>query len=422
MGTVFKYSAVNEAPVYESVANDKGVKVINRILMGTYVAIKEESGSFYKVDTAGPDGWMKKSDLTDRMGLKIFYLDVGQGDGVLLEIGNKKILIDAGPNNNMSGYLTKWQYTYLLKENLPVHIDYVFVSHFDIDHYKGFIKLLQHKGFTFGTICHPGILKFAPKNNPHNSGLGNTIKKGKSKYLTTIFDDLLSIDEDVRFNRDITIFMEALREANSEGRIGKTCRLGAGDCPVNEIIDDQAFRIDVLGPFTEKIDGDKAFLCGANEALTINGQSLVLKISFGKRTFLMAGDLNTFSEEYLMSKYAPENPFESDVAKSCHHGSSDFTEEFMALINPFATVISSGDNESHAHPRADAIGCAGKYARGTRPLVYSTELARSVSARDKSILFGMINVRCNGKDIYISQMKEVKMQSDLWDSYKLPRK
>jgi hypothetical protein len=40
-------------------------------------------------------------------------------------------------------------------------------------------------------------------------------------------------------------------------------------------------------------------------------------------------------------------------------------------------VISSGDHEPHAHPRADSLGTIGKFARGDRPLIFSTELARS---------------------------------------------
>lgn len=154
-----------------------------------------------------------------------------------------------------------------------------------------------------------------------------------------------------------------------------------------------------------------------DEGQTINGHSLVLKLTFGSRTLLLGGDLNTYSQNYLMGKYAPANPFEVDVSKSCHHGSSDFSEKFMELINPFATVISSGDNEGHAHPRADAIGCAGKYSKSIRPLVYSTELARSTDLKNQKILYGMINLRCNGSDIYMSQMKEVKNNADLWDSY-----
>jgi beta-lactamase superfamily II metal-dependent hydrolase len=419
MATTFKYAAINEAPLYESVIGNKGVKVINRILLGTYVTINAEDGDFVKVVTAGPDGWMKKSDLTDNMGLKIFYLDVGQGDGVLIEVGELKILVDAGPGSNMAGYLTKWQYTYLIKDNKPIHIDYLFVSHFDTDHYKGFVKIIENPAFTFGNIYHAGILKFASTGNTYSSGIGDIVKKDGKNYLTKIFDNLLTVKENIPFNQDISLFMAALKKADEENRVTRVKRLKAGDIPVKKTIEAKPFRIEVLAPFNEKISNRNTFIYWTDEGKTINGHSLVLKITFGNRTFLLGGDLNTQAEEYLMEKHSPVNPFEVDVAKACHHGSSDFTEQFMQCVNPFATVISSGDNEGFSHPRADAIGCAGKYARGKRPLVYSTELARSVNMKNNSILFGMINLRCNGDEIYISQMKEVKSPNDLWDSYKL---
>lgn len=416
----FKYAARNESPVYQSISNHKGVKIINRLLMGTYVGIREEDDDFFKVVTAGPDGWMKKSDLSDNMGLKIFYLDVGQGDGVLLEVGNLRLLIDGGPGNHMHGYLTRWQYTYLLRYKKPVHIDYVFISHFDTDHYKGLIKVLENPLFTIGTIYHPGILKFASKNNPYNTGLGNVVSIEKQKYLTGVFDDLLTLECEASYNRDVNLFMKALLKAHENHRIGKVKRLKSGDVPIHEIIENKTFKVEILAPFNEKVEDKDAFLYWKDDSITINGHSMVLKVTFGARTMMFGGDLNKKAEEYLMSRYPDSHPFEVDVAKCCHHGSSDFSEQFMQKVNPYATVISSGDNEGFSHPRADAIGCAGRYARGERPLVYSTELARSVNSRSKKVLFGMINLRCNGNEIYISQMKEVNKPSDIWDSYKLP--
>lgn len=41
------------------------------------------------------------------------------------------------------------------------------------------------------------------------------------------------------------------------------------------------------------------------------------------------------------------------------------------------TVVSSGDNEPHSHPRPDTLGIIGKFSRSDRPLIFSTELARS---------------------------------------------
>jgi len=149
---------------------------------------------------------------------------------------------------------------------------------------------------------------------------------------------------------------------------------------------------------------------------TRNGHSIVLRLIYENVSVILGGDLNRKSEKYLMSHYAPNNPFESDVAKSCHHGASDFSLEFMDMLDPYATVISSGDNETYAHPRADAIGAAGKYSRGDRPKVFSTELARSVRSGG-DILYGMINLRSDGDQIYMAQMKEAKGGSDIWDSY-----
>ncbi|MFV0604909.1 MAG: SH3 domain-containing protein [Niabella sp.] len=415
----YKYAAVNEAPIYETVQNGKGKKMINRILLGTYVKILQEDGEWYKVATAGPDGWMHASLLSDTMGLKMFFLDVGQGDGLLIEVGKHKILIDAGPDNNMYNYLTKWQYTYLLKANEKVHIDYLIVSHFDKDHYKGFIKIINDPRFTFGTIIHPGILKFAAKTNPYNSGLGNLTEFNGIKYLTQIFSNLLTVSNKVPFNRDVTAFLTAIHTAKSQGRITKAKRYEEGDVIINKNIEGIDFKMEVLAPFLEKIGNKKSFVYWRDDSKTINGHSLVIKISFGRRTFLAGGDLNSLSQNYLMEKYSRENPFEVDVAKSCHHGSSDFDEAFLNKINPYATVISSGDNESFSHPRADAIGCAGKYSKSIRPLVYATELARSTNLKGNKILFGMINLRSNGKDIYMSQMKEVRNNSDLWDSYEV---
>ena len=411
----FKYASTNKATIYESVSNGKGKKTINKILMGTYVKIIEKDGDWLKVETAGPDGWIHSDDLSDNMGLKIFFLDVGQGDGVLLEIGKYKILIDAGPNNSMYNYLTKWQYKYMLEKGEKVHIDFLIVSHFDIDHYKGFIKILNDKRFTFGTIVHAGILKFAAKNNPYNSGLGNKVIHSGNTYLTQIFDNLLTANELIPFNRDVTAFMNALQNA----QVQKVKRYEQGEIIIDKQIEGQIFRIEVLAPFLEKIGNEKMFVYWKDDGKTINGHSLVLKVTFGSRTVLLGGDLNTFSQNYLISKYGINHPLEVDVAKSCHHGSSDFTEDFMELIKPYATVISSGDNEGHAHPRADAIGCAGKYSKSKRPLVYSTELARSTDLKDNKILYGMINLRCNGTDIFMSQMKEVKKDSDMWDSYEV---
>ena len=121
-----------------------------------------------------------------------------------------------------------------------------------------------------------------------------------------------------------------------------------------------------------------------------------------------------------------------DISKSCHHGSADFTSEFLRATNPIVTVISSGDEESYAHPRPDTLGTIGKYSRGKRSLIFSTELARSgkeflelknISAQKKLervvTVYGMINVRTDGEKVIIAQKLEKSGSSTNWDIHKL---
>jgi hypothetical protein len=123
-----------------------------------------------------------------------------------------------------------------------------------------------------------------------------------------------------------------------------------------------------------------------------NGHSIVLRLQYQNVSMMLGGDLNIPAEELLLAHHtrlqspqgeaalveAARKTFQVDIAKSCHHGSSDFSSLFLQALNPIATVISSGDDEPHSHPRADTLGSIGVYSRANpRPLIFSTELARS---------------------------------------------
>ena len=79
--------------------------------------------------------------------------------------------------------------------------------------------------------------------------------------------------------------------------------------------------------------------------------------------------------------------FRSDVMKSCHHGSSNVTDEFLQAVHPAAYVISSGETGGHVHPRPDLLGRLGRQGRGDSPLILSTELQRATREdADKKLL------------------------------------
>lgn len=420
-----QYAAVNELSVYNKPTSGK--KVVNKVLLGTWLGVVGQSGDYYEVETAGPDGWVKKKDVTQDKHLKVFYIDNGQGDAVLLEVGNLRVIIDGGPQSHLRNYLAGWQYSHLLDDDKQVHIDYVFVSHFDADHYFGLTPIISDERFTFGTVYHNGIARFNTSKGKrpakYNRDLGKTIKHNGEEYLTTSFDslsDLTSIKNGTGLQRGFKKFTEALEKADAEGRLSKVQSLNHTiGAVINQTINGMTFKIDIVGPVLSKVSGKDYFKWLDNSSShTRNGHSLVMRIEYGNSSLLFGGDLNTASEEHLMDHYGTRNPFRVDVNKCCHHGSSDFSVGFLRKVLPLATVISSGDNESHAHPRADTLGCAGKYTRGVRPKVYSTELARSINSGG-DILYGMINLRSDGKRIYMAQMKEKRSGVDLWDSYKI---
>ncbi|MCQ4139973.1 MBL fold metallo-hydrolase [Chryseobacterium sp. EO14] len=432
MANIYKVVTSVYAEIFKSVSDDVGKSKNNTVLMGSYVKIlDEETENWQKVIAFGKEGWIRKDKLGDSPDFKCFFVDVGQGDGALIEIGNDKtglkILIDGGPSDNLSRYLSKWQYKYYFDNDKTVHFDYIFISHFDKDHYNGLIDIINDPHYTIGTIYHNGIAKFNNEKTSfpsmvYNTELGKKIKKNNNDYLITQFDSLAELN-DLQMKGGMLNLLEkftsAVNNAKQQGRLKNFMRLDHTKTIPGKLINNKEFSIDVLGPVLSQTDEGFAFKYFKDEAHTINGHSLVLKLKFGDRTFLFGGDLNIPAENHLLEHYQANNPFEADVAKSCHHGASEFTTEFMAQINPFATVISSGDNESYSHPRADAIGCAGKYTRSARPLVFSTELARSSNVKTNEIKYGMINLRSNGKDIIMAQMKEVVTGGNPWDLYEV---
>lgn len=158
--------------------------------------------------------------------------------------------------------------------------------------------------------------------------------------------------------------------------------------------------IEVLGPVVEpdgrrrprlRWFGDTPGSTGRDEGKTKNGHSVLLRLQHHGFTLLFGGDLNLPAEDFLLRHYAklpPDRPlseavepaaerFNSDVMKSCHHGSADVTDELLAAVSPFAFTVSSGDEESHAHPRPDLLGRLGRFGRGQAPLILCTEILRS---------------------------------------------
>src|SRR3989344_9396567 len=68
----------------------------------------------------------------------VVFLNIGQGDAALINFGNgQKMLVDCGPNRSILSALGR---------HLPFYdrtIDYLLVTHPDLDHYGGCVDVLK---------------------------------------------------------------------------------------------------------------------------------------------------------------------------------------------------------------------------------------------------------------------------------------
>lgn len=355
---------------------------------------------------------IKKKDVQSERLLELIFLDVGQGDGCILttpDQGAKEriMIIDAGLGRNMNGYL-KYRFRDF-KNKFKFHA--AVLTHPDSDHYRGFQKIFDNKQISFEHVYHNGLLERAdgpllgPEKNGFLTELHPTrasarklykVKKNRGgKWYPQLIWTALESD---RFD-DISM----LSTRHSDEEDGRTWMPGFSPSTNGEL------SIEVLGPVPQSLGGGKLGLpvfgttvnsTSQNPGMTKNGHSVLLRLQYRDFSILFGGDLNTPAEHYLMRHYgnngnAPttleetdamiaraREHFSVDLMKCCHHGSSDVSDEFLEATSPLAYVVSSGDEESHVHPRPDLLGLLGKKGRGQRPLVLSTEMQRSTRERE----------------------------------------
>jgi beta-lactamase superfamily II metal-dependent hydrolase len=360
------------------------------------------------VHVRNKNGWMREQDLQAERLLEIVFVDLGQGDGALIVTPtDEKLLVDAGVASNLYRFL-RWRFHF---QGGMREFDAAIITHPDSDHYRGFAAIMREPNICFKRVYHNGIMEQTGKP------LGPEVTDSGQKYVAELMETHQDLEaflaDKARYgDKAYPNLMKAALSRLSPG--GEIRMLAASGDPVRPAYlegfgPDRDLRIRVLGPVPETAPSGRRRLRWFRErpgggsydpGKTKNGHSIILRVEYRDVSVLMGGDLNATAEAYLLGHYSghpwppPNEAAEQamilaarpylgvDVAKTCHHGSADFTDTIMEAVHPAATVVSSGDEESYAHPRCDTLGAIGVHGRGWRPLIFSTELARSTRERE----------------------------------------
>ncbi|MCZ6860291.1 MAG: MBL fold metallo-hydrolase [Alphaproteobacteria bacterium] len=360
----------------------------------------------------------------------MYFLDVGQGDAAFIVTpNNTKILVDGGLRDRALGFLI-WKYR-LDQSNTSVTIDDLILSHADADHVRGLIPILNHPRIRIKRILHNGIGTFS---SGFNEALGNVT----GGILTTLHSTTAEL-AGLNLTNTFRSWIQSVTTCGAQYQA-----LDASHGTLN--VGDPSISIEILGPRREpngaslKWFGDKSH--------TINGHSLVFRLTHRFVRTFFSGDLNIDGSNHLLSAPNAALGFNAHIFKSPHHGSHEFHQSLFNAVNPMITVISSGDSPDHGHPRASFLGGVGLAGRGDPPLVFSTEIAATfIDAGDdeavagastdepttlgdldfatahantvarqrfKKLLPGIINVRTDGVNIYAARRVNAGYQ---WESY-----
>lgn len=347
--------------------------------------------------------------------LKVRFVDVGQGDGAVIETPDGGIvLVDGGEETNMRRYLSA-AFSHLLARG-PLHCEAIVVTHGDADHFSGLTDLVAAKRsarnpqpfLTADRLIHNGLVKQT------GGSLGATIKHEGRRFVTALFDDVRQVP-DTQMNPPFRKWKQALKSLKTRrgGKPGMRRTVYGRDADFS-FMESGDLKVSVLGPIVDEIRGKDCLPWLGDGGKTINGHSVVLKLAYGNVRFLLGADLNTPSEERLLEKSrAMGASLTAEILKVPHHGSADFSPRMLEAVRPVVSVVSSGDENTakeYIHPRAGLVGALGRFSRGTvdKPLIYVTEMVAFFKRKKNSFReytktsFGIVHIRTDGKRVLVA--------------------
>lgn len=221
-------------------------------------------------------------------GFYITFINVGQGDGILIHGDNgTKVMVDGGSTSEKQ-VAKNCIVPYLKAEGIGT-IDYSIITHTDKDHISGIMEILENNNSNRIRIKNLVMPDINMKDDTYNE----LIEKAQLKKINVLY-------------------------------IKKGAALSLGKT-----------KIKCIYPETTTTASDKNDYC------------TVLSVKNKTSKILLTGDISKEIEEKIKDDIE-EN---YTVLKVAHHGSNySSSEKFLKKVNPKYSIISVGKNNSYGHP------------------------------------------------------------------------
>lgn len=444
----YVYASKPLVPVF---AKETGAKKIANLFLGEWMKLLDGSvpaDGRVRVRFRGGSGYVDAAGLSRYRHLEIFFIDVDQGDSILIQTPNdRRILVDGGEGDEAHRFI-RTKYNLYERDNF-IDFDAVIATHSDSDHTRGLIPILKDPKIAVKRFYHNGLFRRddpaadpGPVEGGRIHGLADRPRAKDKPALTPLMKRIVEAAEEAGARLPAVVAKMKTIERWKD-RIDLPAggfvfrRLDAADRFVPPFDGTSAqLVVEVVWPRARAERGRLSYPSYGKPGLTVNGNSIVLGLRFGGRRILLSGDLNRLAMEALLedargSGLEPAEVVGADVYKAAHHGSQDFAVSFLQAVQPDAAVISSGDNreDAHGHPRAVLLGTITRYSRSATPAVFSTELAAcfspvKLSAKQRKAfmdgtvrmyersLQGIVHLRSDGRQLYLGTVHGRKPPAD----------
>ena len=90
------------------------------------------------------------------------------------------------------------------------------------------------------------------------------------------------------------------------------------------------------------------------EISELNNNSAVIRLDYGKVSFLFPGDIESERESQLLEE--AKNQLNVDIVKVPHHGSFDASSSaFIQAVSPDVAIISCGEDNPYGYPHQETL-------------------------------------------------------------------